>query len=170
MELALVLGRIQRAMSGGCGTPAGAGEGREGEGMRDLDPENRRSVERLLAGRARRLAALDQHGVRWPQTLAQLGPVMDNAFAEVRTMVEDERQQAYARRRAAWVDEVRDFLREIERAEENAWLQRGRPRCPFCGTKERDDDDGSWQHEDDCVAYGAHDLLMREPIAALVEG
>ena len=73
---------------------------------------------------------------------------------------------AYARRFAAWVDEVRDFLREIERAEENAWSQRGRVRCPFCGTRERDDDDGSWQHDDSCVAAGGHYLLMHEPLAA----
>jgi hypothetical protein len=69
-------------------------------------------------------------------------------------------------KRDAWVDEVREFLRRIERREENA---AGRKYCPFCGTGERDDD-GSWLHNDDCVAYEAHDLLMREPIAALVEG
>jgi hypothetical protein len=37
-----------------------------------LDPENRRRVERLLRDRPRRLAALDQHAPRWPDTIAQL--------------------------------------------------------------------------------------------------
>lgn len=37
-----------------------------------LDPENRRRIARLLLGRPRRLAALNQHAPRWPDTIAQL--------------------------------------------------------------------------------------------------
>lgn len=62
-----------------------------------------------------------------------------------------------------WIAAVSEFLRDIERAEENAWMNPRRKRCPFCGTMARHDDDGSWWHEDYCVAYNAHHLLMTQP-------
>lgn len=55
-----------------------------------LDPENRRRVERLLRDRPRRLAALNQHAVRWPDTLAQLDAVTPVCAAELAETLGDD--------------------------------------------------------------------------------
>jgi hypothetical protein len=50
--------------------------------MARMHPENRLRVIKLLEGRERRRAAILAHSPRWPQTMAQVGPVMDDIAKE----------------------------------------------------------------------------------------
>ena len=65
---------------------------------------------------------------------------------------------------AEWYTEVEEFLETLFRQEENDYGQPGRKRCRYCGTKERDEDDGSWLHDPDCPYEGAKYLLLHKPL------
>lgn len=49
-------------------------------GAAHLDPENRARIQRLLEQRMNRVAALEQHGIRWPGSFDQLDAVMQDHF------------------------------------------------------------------------------------------
>lgn len=66
----------------------------------------------------------------------------------------------------SWLAEVDHFLQELVRQEENDWMQRGRKRCRYCGTKERDDDDGAWLHDPECPYAWAWHLYLSKPLAS----
>lgn len=65
-------------------------------------------------------------------------------------------------REATWQDHVIAFLKHVEQIEESA-QESNAAACPFCGTDQRDEDDGAWDHDGDCLVVWARDLLMARP-------